>query len=66
MISPRPLTRSTVIGLRENSNRESGVVHVRSTGRNQDGTVVALATRSCLMWTREAHLEVQAQAQKQK
>jgi hypothetical protein len=25
------------------------------TGRNQDGTVVALAKRSCLMWTREAH-----------
>jgi hypothetical protein len=28
-------------------------------GRNQDGTVVALATRSCLMWTREAHIEAQ-------
>jgi hypothetical protein len=29
------------------------------TGRNQDGTVVALATRSCLMWTRDAHREAQ-------
>ncbi len=31
---------SEVIGLRENSNRESGVVYVRSTGRNQDGAPV--------------------------
>jgi hypothetical protein len=28
---------------------------MQHTGRNQDGTVVALATRSCLMWTRDAH-----------
>jgi 2-methylfumaryl-CoA hydratase len=31
---------STVIGLRENSNRQSGVVYVRSIGRNQVGEVV--------------------------
>jgi 2-methylfumaryl-CoA hydratase len=31
---------SEVIGLRENSNRETGVVYVRSTGRNQHGTPV--------------------------
>ncbi len=31
---------SEVIGLRENSNKESGVVYVRSTGRNQDGVPV--------------------------
>jgi 2-methylfumaryl-CoA hydratase len=31
---------SEVIGLRENSNRQSGVVYVRSTGRNQDGAPV--------------------------
>ncbi len=31
---------SEVIGLRENSNKESGVVYVRSTGRNQNGTAV--------------------------
>ncbi|MFM9846615.1 MAG: MaoC family dehydratase [Hyphomicrobiaceae bacterium] len=31
---------SEVIGLRENSNRETGVVYVRSTGRNQRGTPV--------------------------
>ena len=33
-------TRSTVIGLKENSNRETGTVYVRSTGRNQNGDVV--------------------------
>jgi 2-methylfumaryl-CoA hydratase len=31
---------STVIGLRENSNKQSGVVYVRSVGRNQHGDVV--------------------------
>jgi 2-methylfumaryl-CoA hydratase len=31
---------SEVIGLRENSNRTSGVVYVRTVGRNQDGTAV--------------------------
>lgn len=31
---------SEVIGLRENSNRETGVVYVRSTGRNQHGAPV--------------------------
>lgn len=32
--------RSTVLGLRENSSRESGVVWVRSTGTNQHGAMV--------------------------
>src|SRR5258708_3142211 len=32
--------RSTVLGLRENSNRSSGVVWVRSTGTNQRGDMV--------------------------
>ena len=31
---------SEVIGLKENSNKETGTVYVRSTGRNQDGDVV--------------------------
>lgn len=31
---------SEVIGLKENSNGETGTVYVRSTGRNQDGEVV--------------------------
>jgi acyl dehydratase len=32
-----------------------GLVTMQHTGRNQDGTVVALATRTCLMWTQQAH-----------
>lgn len=32
--------RSQVIGLKENSNRKTGVVYVRSRGENQDGTAV--------------------------
>ncbi len=32
--------RSEVIGLRENANRASGVVYVRTTGRNQSGEAV--------------------------
>ena len=32
--------RSTVIGLKENSNRETGVVYVRSVGRNQRDEIV--------------------------
>ncbi len=32
-----------------------GVVSFAHTGRNQDGTVVATATRTVLMWQREAH-----------
>jgi 2-methylfumaryl-CoA hydratase len=33
-------TRSTVVGLKENSNRETGIVYVRSIGRNQRDEVV--------------------------
>jgi 2-methylfumaryl-CoA hydratase len=33
-------TRSTVIGLKENANRETGVVYVHSVGTNQHGAVV--------------------------
>lgn len=33
-------SESEVIGLKENSNRQSGVVYVRSTGRNQRGEAV--------------------------
>lgn len=28
-------------------------------GRNQDGVLVAMATRSCLMWSRKAHVAQQ-------
>ncbi len=33
-------TGSEIIGLKENSNRESGIVYVRSSGRNQRGEMV--------------------------
>jgi 2-methylfumaryl-CoA hydratase len=46
--------RSTVIGLRENSNRESGVVYVRSTGCNQDGAVVLDYVRWVMVRKRDA------------
>src|ERR1700739_1424673 len=37
--------RSEVIGLKENSNRKTGIVYVRSTGLRQDGTAVLEYTR---------------------
>jgi 2-methylfumaryl-CoA hydratase len=33
-------TRSTIVGLKENSNRETGIVYVRSVGRNQRDEIV--------------------------
>ncbi len=33
-----------------------GIVSMRHVGRNQDGVIVAVAVRSCLMWAREAHV----------
>ncbi|MCZ2402491.1 MaoC family dehydratase [Paenarthrobacter sp. Z7-10] len=32
-----------------------GIVTMAHTGRNQDGVVVATASRTCLMWTRAGH-----------
>ncbi|WP_218578793.1 MaoC family dehydratase [Vineibacter terrae] len=51
-------TRSTVIGLRENSNRESGVVHVRSTGHNQHGDVVLDYVRWVMVRKRDSKAEI--------
>jgi acyl dehydratase len=49
-------TETVISGKRLSSSRPGqGIVTMEHTGRNQDGTVVALAKRSCLMWTREAH-----------
>ncbi|MFF1254031.1 MaoC family dehydratase [Pseudarthrobacter sp. NPDC058329] len=49
-------TETVITGKRLSSSRPGqGIVTMEHTGRNQDGTVVALAKRSCLMWTREAH-----------
>jgi len=44
---------SEVIGLKENSNKETGTVYVRSTGRNQDGDVVLEYTRWVMVRKRD-------------
>jgi len=46
---------SQVIGLRENSNGKSGVVWVRTTGRNQHGAAVLDYTRWVMVRKRDAH-----------
>ncbi|MCX7364069.1 MAG: MaoC family dehydratase [Alphaproteobacteria bacterium] len=51
--------RSTVLGLRENSNRESGVVWVRSTGTNQRGGMVLDYVRWVMVRKRDAGAAVQ-------
>ena len=45
---------SEVIGLRENSNRTSGVVYVRTTGRNQNGEPVLEYVRWVMVRKRDA------------
>lgn len=44
---------SEVIGLKENSNKETGTVYVRSTGRNQHGEVVLAYTRWVMVRKRD-------------
>jgi 2-methylfumaryl-CoA hydratase len=46
-------TVSEVIGLKENSNRETGTVYVRSTGRNQAGEIVIEYTRWVMVRKRD-------------
>ena len=49
-------TETEVTEVRMSASRPGqGVVSMKHTGRNQDGIVVAEATRTCLMWTRGAH-----------
>jgi acyl dehydratase len=49
-------SETVVTGKRLSSSRPGqGIVTMEHTGRNQDGVVVARATRSVLVWTREAH-----------
>ena len=45
---------SEVIGLRENANKASGVVYVRTTGRNQDGATVLEYVRWVMVRKRDA------------
>jgi 2-methylfumaryl-CoA hydratase len=53
---------SEVIGLRENSNRESGVVYVRSSGRNQHGDTVLDYVRWVMVRKRDKAAPVQQPA----
>jgi 2-methylfumaryl-CoA hydratase len=46
--------RSTVLGVKENSNGQSGVVYVRSVGENQRGQVVLDYTRWVMVKKRDA------------
>jgi 2-methylfumaryl-CoA hydratase len=46
-------TVSEVIGLKENSNKETGTVYVRSTGRNQHGKVVISYVRWVMVRKRD-------------
>jgi len=48
-------TETEILAKRPSASREGqGIVTMRHTGRNQDGTVVAIATRVALMWRHEA------------
>jgi len=49
---------SEVIGLKENSNKETGVVYVRSTGRNQRGEVVLDYARWVMVKKRDKNASV--------
>lgn len=49
-------TETEITALRESKSRPGqGLASMTHTGRNQHGEVVATATRTCLMWTRQAH-----------
>ncbi len=49
-------TETEITALRESTSRPGqGLASMSHTGRNQHGQVVATATRTCLMWTRQAH-----------
>jgi len=49
-------TETEIVEVRPSKSRPGqGIATMRHTGRNQDGVVVATATRTCLMWTKAAH-----------
>jgi 2-methylfumaryl-CoA hydratase len=53
---------SEVIGLKENSNRQTGIVYVRTTGLNQDGKPVLSYVRWVMVRKRDADAEVKDQS----
>jgi acyl dehydratase len=49
-------SESEILHKRSSSSRPGqGIVTIRHTGRNQDGTVVAECTRQVMMWMKEHH-----------
>ncbi|MHC6178140.1 MaoC family dehydratase [Glutamicibacter sp. X7] len=55
-------TETEILSVRPSSSRPGqGIATMRHTGYNQEGTIVATASRSCLMWTRAAHEADKAQ-----
>ncbi|WP_417216574.1 MaoC family dehydratase [Arthrobacter sp.] len=49
-------TETEITGLRPSKSRPGqGIVAMKHTGRNQDGVVVAEASRTALMWTEAGH-----------
>ncbi len=53
MVGDTLSSRSEVIGLKENSNGETGVVHVRTVGRNQHGEIVLTYVRWVMVRKRD-------------
>ena len=53
---------SEVIGLKENSNRQTGVVYVRTTGVNQSGETILSYVRWVMVRKRDAAADVAGQA----
>lgn len=50
-------TETEITQLRESKSRPGqGIVSMKHTGRNQDGVVVATASRTCLIWSKAGHL----------
>lgn len=49
-------SESEILAKRESASRPGqGIVTVKHTGRNQDGTVVAECTRKVMLWIKDAH-----------
>lgn len=52
-------SETRIVSKRLSSSRAGqGIVTMKHTGRNQHGVIVAAATRSCLMWTRDGHRQM--------
>lgn len=51
-------TETEITALRDSKSRPGqGLASMTHTGRNQHGDIVATATRTCLMWRQQAHLD---------